>query len=57
MRKKLALVLMAVALGSLTGCAGRAYYVSGPPSPHAYWVPGHWEGGPYGQHWIPGHWR
>ncbi len=57
MRKKLALILMAVALGSLTGCAGRAYYVNGPPAPHAYWVPGHWDGGPYGQHWVPGHWR
>ncbi len=57
MKKKLAMLLMAAALASLTACAGRGYYY-GPPAPHAYWVPGHWEGGPYGgRYWVRGHWR
>ena len=59
MKKKLAMLLMtAAALVSLSACSGRAYYVSGPPYPHAYWVPGHYETGPYGgHHYVPGHWR
>jgi len=58
MKKKLTVLLMAGALVALTGCVSRAYYVGGPPAPHAYWVPGHWVMSPSGgQHWVPGHWR
>jgi hypothetical protein len=58
MKKKISMLLLVAGLAALTGCAGRAYYVSGPPAPHAYWVPGHYEVGPYGgQHWVAGHWR
>jgi len=54
MKTKLAMALMtAVAFLSLAGCAGRAYYVGGPPYPHA-WVGGHY--GPRG-YWVPGHYR
>lgn len=59
MKKNLGILLMtATAFLSLSACAERAYYVSGPPAPHAYWVPGHWVTGAYGgQYWVPGHWR
>jgi hypothetical protein len=59
MRKKLAILLMATAsFLSLAACGGRTYYVSPPPTPGTYWVPGHWVTGPYGgQQWVPGHWR
>jgi hypothetical protein len=55
MKTKLTMLLMtAVAFLSLTACAGRGYYYSGPPAPGAYWVPGHYG---YGGNWIPGHYR
>ena len=57
MKKKLAILLMTAATFlPLAACGGRAYYVR--PVPGAYWVPGHWETGPYGgHHWVPGHYR
>lgn len=59
MKKKLAILFMtAVTFLSLAACGGRTYYVSPPPAPGAYWVPGHWVTGPYGrQQWVAGHWR
>lgn len=59
MKNRLMVILMtAAAFVSLTACASRVYYVGGPPAPHGYWVPGHYDVGPYGgQHWVPGHYR
>jgi len=59
MRKKLVILwVTAATFLSLAACGGRTYYVSPPRTPGAYWVPGHWETGPYGhRHWVPGHYR
>jgi hypothetical protein len=55
MKSKITMALMtAIAFLSLSACAGRAYYYTGPRAPGAYWVPGHY--GPAGG-WIPGHYR
>jgi hypothetical protein len=51
------LIMTAAAFLSLTACGRRPYYAGPPPAPGAYWVPGHWQAGPYGQHWVSGHWR
>jgi hypothetical protein len=59
MKKKLAMFLLTAATFlSLAACGGRTYYVAPPPAPGAYWVPGHYQAGPYGgEHWVPGHYQ